>query len=302
MDNVFTVMTILLLLVVAGYAANKLGYMDEEFDRKLSNFVIDISAPSLILSSVMGSELPDRSLILPLLGVGMVTYVIMTVVSLALSRIMSSDSVTRGIIGFMLVFSNVGFIGYPVAQALFGTQAVFYAAVINFANTLFIFTLGVWQVSGDKEKIKLHARNFLNPGLAACYIAIIICAFQVHTPQVIAQPLTLIGNITVPGALLVIGSSMAQIPLRKMVGTPVVYAVAVLHMLILPLGLHYLLLSLGMDPFVVRINTVLIAMPVASFGVMFCRRYGRDTTLMTEGTFITTVLSVVTIPLLTLLF
>lgn len=302
MDNVFTVMTILLLLVVAGYAANKLGYMDEEFDRKLSNFVIDISAPSLILSSVMGSELPDRSLILPLLGVGMITYVIMTVVSLALSRIMSSDSVTRGIIGFMLVFSNVGFIGYPVAQALFGTQAVFYAAVINFANTLFIFTLGVWQVSGDKEKIKLHVRNFLNPGLAACYIAIIICAFQVHTPQVIAQPLTLIGNITVPGALLIIGSSMAQIPLRKMVGTPVVYAVAVLHMLILPLGLHYLLLSLGMDPFVVRINTVLIAMPVASFGVMFCRRYGRDTTLMTEGTFITTVLSVVTIPLLTLLF
>lgn len=302
MDNVLIVMVVLLLLVVAGYAANRLGYMDAEFDRKLSNFIIDISAPSLILSSVMGKELPDRHLILPLLGVGLLTYCILTILSLVLSRLFSKDKVTRGIVGFMLVFGNVGFIGYPVAQAFFGPQAVFYAAVINFSNTLFIFTLGVWQVSGDAEKIKLHWRNFFNPGLIACYVSIIICAFQWHVPQMVGQTFTYLGGITVPGALLIIGSSMAQIPLRKMVGAPMAYGVACFRLLIIPVVLYYVLLAIGLDPFVVKINTVIVAMPVATFGVMFCRRYERDTTLMTEGTFVTTVASVITLPLLTLLF
>lgn len=302
MDNVLIVMVVLLLLVVAGYVAHKLGYMDEEFDRKLSNIVIDITAPSLILSSVMGDRLPDRHLILPLLGVGLLTYTILTVASLIVSRLLSSDAVKRGIIGFMLVFGNVGFIGYPVAQAFFGPEAVFYAAVINFSNSLFIFTLGVWQVSGDREKIRFHVRNFFNPGLVACYVAIVICAFGWRVPAMIGSTFTYLGAVTVPGALLIIGSSMAQIPLRKMVAAPMAYVVGVFRLLVLPVGLYYLLLALGVDPFVVRINTVIVGMPVATFGVMFCRRFGRDTTLMTEGTFVTTVASVLTLPLLTLLF
>lgn len=302
MNNIFIVMVVLLLLVVAGYAARKLGYMDGEFDRRLSNFIIDITAPSLILSSVMGPTLPDRRLILPLLGVGMLTYAVLTVLSLVLSRLFSSDKVTRGIVGFMLVFGNVGFIGYPVAQSVFGSEAVFYAAVINFSNSLFIFTLGVWQVSGDTEKIKLHWRNFFNPGLVACYVAIVICAMQWRVPQVVASTFTYLGNITVPGALLIIGSSMAQLPIRKMVATPMAYVVAVFRLLVLPIGLYYLMLAIGIDSYVVRINTVIIAMPVATFGVMFCRRYGRDTALMTEETFVTTVASVLTMPLLTLIF
>lgn len=302
MDNVLIVMVVLLLLVVAGYIANRLGYMDAEFDRKLSNFIIDITAPSLILSSVMGTTLPDRHLILPLLGVGLLTYCILAMLSLALSRVLTKDKVRQGIIGFMLVFGNVGFIGYPVAQAFFGHEAVFYAAVINFSNTLFIFTLGVWQVSGDAEKIRLHWRNFFNPGLVACYIAIVVCALQWRVPAMIGQTFTYLGAITVPGALLIIGSSMAQIPLRKMVAAPMAYVVGVLRLLVIPVALYYLMLAIGIDPFVVRVNTVIVAMPVATFGVMFCRRYERDTTLMTEGTFVTTVASVLTLPLLTLLF
>lgn len=290
------------MLVIVGYAARRLGYMDEEFDRRLSNFIIDITAPSLILSSVMGDTLPNPALILPLLGVGLITYAVLTVASLLLSRIMARDAANRGVIGFMLVFGNVGFIGYPVVQAVFGAEAVFYAAVINFSNTLFIFTLGVWQISGDKEKVKLHWRNFFNPGLVACYVAMVICAFQWRMPQVVSLPLTYLGNITVPGALIIIGSSMAQLPVRKMVATPMAYVVAVFRLLVLPVGLYYLLLATGIDSYVVRINTVIVAMPVATFGVMFCRRYGRDTALMTEGTFVTTIASVVTMPLLTLIF
>lgn len=73
------VMVMLFTMVILGYAACKLGYMGDKFDKKLSSIVVDITCPLLVLSSVMGDEMPDRSLILPLVGVGFLTYIILLV-------------------------------------------------------------------------------------------------------------------------------------------------------------------------------------------------------------------------------
>ena len=108
----------------------------------------------------------------------------------------------------------------------------------------------------------------------------------------------MIGNITVPAALLIIGSSMSQLPLRALLGTPVVYAVTLLRLCLLPVGVDFLCLALGFDTYVTYINTVVIAMPVATYGTILCLKYNRDTTLMAEMTFITTLLSMLTIPML----
>ena len=117
-------------------------------------------------------------------------------------------------------------------------------------------------------------------------------------PTWISQPLTMIGNITVPAALLIVGSSMSQLPLRAMLGNATIYATTLMRLAILPIGIHFLFTWLGFDPFVVGINTVVIAMPVATYGTILCLRHGKDTTLITEVTFITTLLSMLTIPLL----
>ena len=86
MDNIITQMLILLLLVVAGFISNKCGLTGGDFDRKLSNFIINVSCPCLILSSVMGDTIPDGSLIVPLLLVGFVTYAVLFGVSWLLPR------------------------------------------------------------------------------------------------------------------------------------------------------------------------------------------------------------------------
>ena len=78
MENL-EVMVILFIIVILGYVACKLGYMGDKFDKKLSSMVVDITCPLLVLSSVMGDELPDRTLILPLLGVGFLTYILLLV-------------------------------------------------------------------------------------------------------------------------------------------------------------------------------------------------------------------------------
>lgn len=297
-------MMTLFAIVIAGYAAGRLGYMGGEFDKKLSSLVINITCPALILSSSMTGELPDRGLILPLLGISLLTYVILSGVGLLLPHYLTRKKEDEGVIGFSLMFGNVGFMGYPVVASIFGHQAVFYAAVLNVVNTFAVFTIGTILIVGDLGDGKRFQKKVLysTPMLSA-YLAMFIVALGIdHIPGVVSQPLTMIGNITVPAALLIIGSSMSQLSLRTMLGNWTVYTTTLFRLLLIPVGFYYLCRALGFDSYVVNINTVVIAMPVATYGTILCLKYNRDTTLITEVTLITTLLSMLTIPLLTMLF
>lgn len=296
------VMVMLFTMVILGYAACKLGYMGDKFDKKLSSIVVDITCPLLVLSSVMGDEMPDRSLILPLVGVGFLTYIILLVFGFWVPRFISKNHDDQGMIGFSLMFANVGFIGYPIVASIFGPKAVFYAALLNVPNTFFIFTAGVMLVKGEYSIRQFNPKVLLSPALIGAFIAALLVAFGVHTPEMIARPVTMVGNITVPAALMIIGSSMARLPLREIIGSGKVYATSFLRLVIVPLSVYFFFRLCGVNTLINNINTVVIAMPVASFGTMFCLKYGRNPSLMTEATFITTLFSIITIPLITLLF
>ena len=97
----------------------------------------------------MGKELPDRTLILPLLGVGFLTYILLLVFGFWVPRLVSKNRDEQGMIGFALMFANVGFIGYPIVSSIFGPKSIFYAALLNMPNTFFIFTAGVMLVKGE---------------------------------------------------------------------------------------------------------------------------------------------------------
>ncbi len=339
MENI-TVMTALVIIVVIGFIAGKIGYMNEEFDKKLSALIVNITCPALILSSTMGDTLPDREMILPLLGISFLTYILLTGVSFTLPRLLTQRKEDEGIVGFALMFGNVGFIGYPIVASIFGQTAIFYAAILNVANTFFVFTIGNLLIANSNdtlrydtaqaptireqahydnknedgnEKVKVNVnvsvRNSLKrkfekkvlystPMLSA-YLSMVIVALGIdNIPEAISKPLTMIGNITVPGALMIIGSTMAQLSGRAMLGNVTVYATSLFRLVLIPLAFYWLFTWMGYDPYVVNINTVIIAMPVATYGTILCLINNRDTTLMTELTFTTTIISMVTIPLL----
>ena len=302
-------MLTLFAIVVVGYIAGKLGYMGGTFDKKLSKVVIDITCPALILSSAMTGELPDRRYILPLLGISVLTYVLLTGVALLLPRLLTKKKDDEGVIGFAMMFGNVGFMGYPIVASIFGHEAVFYAAVLNVVNTFTVFTVGTMLIVGKNQESTVEEKEmsqkkmlrkvlYSTPMLSA-YLTMLIVALKIKDiPEFISQPLTMIGNITVPAALLIIGSSMSQLPLRALLGNGTIYTTTLMRLVILPIGIHYLMTLLGFSSFVVGINTVVIAMPVATYGTILCLRHGKDTTLITEVTFITTLLAMISIPLL----
>ena len=295
-------MVVLFIIVILGYVACKLGCMGDKFDKKLSSIVVDITCPLLVLSSVMGDELPDRTLILPLLGIGFLTYILLMVFGFWVPKLITKNHDDQGMIGFALMFANVGFIGYPIISSIFGPHAVFYAALLNMPNTFFIFTAGVMLIKGEYSLKQFNPKVLISPAMLGAFLAAIIVALGIHVPDIIARPVTMVGNITVPVALMIIGSSMAKLPIKEIIGSPKVYLSSVLRLVIVPLSIYYLFHLCGVSDIVNNINTVVIAMPVASFGTMFCLKYGRNPSLITEMTFITTLGSIITIPLITLLF
>ena len=299
-------MITLLALVAAGYACGKLGYLDGEFDRRLSRLVINITCPALILSSAMTGTLPDRRFILPLLIVSVVTYALLTIVAYTLPSLFVKNSDTAGAAGFAMMFGNVGFMGYPVVASLYGHEAVFYAAVLNVVNTFAVFTIGTMLITGRGEvgNERFQKKVLYSTPMLAAYLTIAIVAFEIDgIPEYISKPLSMLGDITVPAALLIVGSSMSQLPKRAMLGNSTVYITVLFRLLLLPVALFYATRLMGFDTFVVNVNTVVVAMPVATYGTILCLKYEKDTTFMAEVTFISTLLSMLTIPaLVTLLF
>ena len=259
----------------------------------------------IVPAYAMTGELPDRQYILPLLLISVITYIVLTGMAYLLPRYLTKRIEDEGPVGFALMFGNVGFMGYPVVASIFGHEAIFYAAVLNVVNTFAVFTIGTMLITGksEVEGSKFQKKVLYSTPMLAAYLTMAIVALRIdNIPAFISQPLTMIGNITVPAALLIVGSSMSHLSPRAMLGNGTVYATTLFRLAILPIAIYYLCRALGFSEFVVNINTIVIAMPVATYGTILCLRHGKDTTFITEVTFITTLISMLTIPALVMVF
>ena len=300
MLSIITQMAALFILILVGFGAARLKMIDGRFSQQLSVFVINISSPCLILASVLGDVSPDKGLILPVLAIGCITYAFFVAVAMLLSRLLSKDRDMQGIYGFMLTFGNVGFIGYPIVASIFGNNALFYASLLNIQFTLLAFSLGMKMIQGGPGGLKLEWKTLVSPAMIACYLSVLIVVFDIKgLPDIIVTPVTLLGNITVPAALLIIGTSMAQMKLTQIFTGRLVWLVSALRLLVLPVVIYYMTRLMGFSDDILGINTVLAAMPVGTYGAMFCLQYGKDETVMVQGILISTLLSIISIPLIT---
>lgn len=296
--HIVTQMLMIFGIVLVGLFAAKRNLWSGDLDRKLSVFIMNISMPALILASVMGKDLNFENSELVALGVvAVVNYIVLIGLSYLIPYLFKVNKARLGISRFMLAFGNVSFIGYPVCDAVFGPKAVFCASVLNIPFNLLVFTIGVSFINGGKAKSAFSPKLILSPCVIASLIAVIIAIARIQTPAPIGQWFHLLGDLTTPCALLIIGSSLSHIPMRDMLGNRFVYSMTLLRLIILPLAVGAVLALMGVNPFVSDVAVVLSAMPVATNGIMLCLQYGKDERVMTQGLFITTLFSVLTIPI-----
>jgi hypothetical protein len=298
MTGIIRQMMILFLLLLAGFGANKLGFMNADFNKKFSAFVINVSTPAMILSSVMDTEqLLSQGEIFLLLGLSLGTFLLAILIAPLVPKLLRADQREGDILRFMTIFSNVAFMGFPVISALMGESAIFYASIFGMPFNILVYSYGVRLVSGGREG-GFDKKTLLSPCILASVLAMVIYLSAIPVPEVLVSALDYLADITVPGAMLIIGSSLALMPLSSVFRGWRIYALCFIKLLVLPICLYGILQLLPISDTIIQVTVIMWSMPVATNCTMLATQYGGDQNLASKGVLLTTLFSIVTIPLL----
>lgn len=297
-------MVMLFLIIGLGYYLNKIRILDKELNQRLTQIILDVTTPALILSSVMIGEISrDFNEVMLVVFTAIILFVFLPIVSFLLVKIMRIPVKQQGLYMFMTMFSNIGFMGFPVMKAIFGDGAIFYTAIFNMFFNVLVFTLGILMMNYKNEnKIKMELKQVLSPGIIASIVAVLIYIFNINVPTVFAQTCSMVGNVTTPVAMLLIGSTLANMKIKNVFNDFRVYPYTFIRQFILP-GLSFPVLRAAItNKEILGITLIMIAMPVANSSVLFATKYNQDEELAAKNVFITTLVSVISIPMFVYLF
>ena len=289
-------MLVLLFAILCGYAANRLKILGGETDQKISKLLLNFTMPAMILGAVStGDTLPETAVVLGVLKVSLVFYALEFAFALAVPPLLGGGPGRKGVWRYGLLFHNVGFIGYPVAVALFGPEALFYAVILVLPFNLLSFTLGPLMLTGAR---RFSLRQMFSPCVVSSILALILALARVQPPARVGEALNFVGDITVPLSLMFVGSTLAGLPLGRLLSSLRLWILTAVRLLVLPMALYPILRALGTDPLIMGIAITQMAMPAAVNGSLLCMEYGGDAECMAQITFVSTLASIITIPII----
>lgn len=250
------------------------------------------------------ANVPGADVVLTVLGVSVLLFGASVALGFLVPLLYRIPKNRRGGHAFTIAFSNVGFIGFAVADAILGGESVLYIAIYNIIANLAIYSAGVWMVSSTgtvkqslKDQLIQGAKGLVSPVMLACVVAIILAILRITDSGVIGQTCELIGSMTPAAAMLVIGSTLAKYKVADMLKNGWSWVTSVVRLVVVPV-VTYLVAVQFLGPYAALSLMVVAAMPAAMIGVIMSISYGGDTETLSQGMFLSTVLSVVTIPLL----
>ncbi|MFA7562149.1 MAG: AEC family transporter [Methanoculleus sp.] len=293
-DQIF----ILVLLIAAGYAAVATKIVDPQATRGLSGLLVNITIPALIVASMQVPFTPERLIGAEtlLLATG-VFFALSFALAWAVSKAMRVPPAEEGVLQFAIVFGNVGFMGFPVALTLFGEEALFYVAIFNLVFNILVFSVGIAMLTEGRGK-GFDPRLLINPGIAASIIGFALFLGSVEIPSPFIDSIDLLGGVTTPLAMIIVGAMLATFPAREMVGNWRIWVASAILLLAVPAAYCYLLAPIFPDPFINGIMITMAAMPAAANTVIFAEQYGADSKLASQIVFVSTIGSLITIPLI----
>ena len=291
-------MLVLFMVMIIGYIANKKKILDADMDKKLSSLILNITAPALILSSVVNrSKDGDPKLVVNMFILSIILYTILPLIGILLAKILNVPEEDRNLYQFMTIFSNIGYMGFPIIQSIFGNEAVFFAAIINLVFNVFCYSYGIYLLS-NSNKLSFDIKKLINPGIIVSIIAIMIYIINMKVLLIIKETVSMIGPITTPLAMMLIGSSLAQIPIKEVFSEKKLYLYTFLKQIVIPIIFFLILRYFVTNELILGIVIITSAMPVGTIAIMFCNEYEGNINLASKSIFITTLSSVVTVPIL----
>lgn len=307
------IVAILFLLMATGFFLRKIGIMREEDSKRLSTLVLKVCQPFMIISALASAEFSYENLTSGLIicAFGLFVHGVMSLLAFFLCKGFK-DFDERKITEFSLIFTNTGFIGFPIMQSLFPENGLFLAAFYLISFHLVVWSWGLAILARGHSDIKLTVKKVLfNFGSIPCFIGLALYLLGIPfagfaLPEFLIKFMDYLGNVCTPLSTLITGAALATCSVKQLFGQPKVYLTAFLKLIVMPLSVCVICkgvcLLLGLDPMsVAMICTVEAALPSAATVTMFCEMYGMRSIYasLTVGT--SALFSAATLPLVLLL-
>lgn len=318
--NIFVViqqMLVLLVMMLTGYIVYRIGWLDRNACGKMSKIVVNVLNPCLMIYGVLGKEanLGGEMLAQTLVLVA-VYYGVLILLSGPVASFLHVKREHYNLYRLMLIFSNVAFMGIPVISSIYGRESMLLIAFYNLGYNLLIYTYGIYlagkgitetersgaeKACGSKEEAAhkggMQWKKLINPGVVSCIVSIVIFASGISVPDSVGTFFDYVGNAAVPLSMILIGASVAQGGKKEFFLDGKMYAFMVIKMLAIPICAALLLRLLPWPPLVEGVFILMLAMPVGSIVVMLATESGNDAIECTKGSILTTLVSVLTIPI-----
>ncbi len=297
-ENIF----VILLLILVGVIAGKLKYIDENANASINKIILNISLPCMILSSFK-QEYNSPGLYRDMFAM-FVAYVILKSIWVLIGYLMFRKDKDKNYAPnrFSLIFSNSGYMGMPVAQAILGEKVLIFASIYSIFFNIFCNTLGISLFKG-KVKYKEFLKLFTSPSIISAFIGILLFVLKVNLPFVLSKTISTLGSITTPLSFLTLGYTLRKSEFRGLFKFGKEYLICALRLIVIPITAYFFIKMFSNYDDLINSFTIIEAMPVASISVIFAANYkSEDLPYVSKIVFLSTILSLFTIPILTLIF
>jgi malate permease and related proteins len=291
----------LFAFMALGFLCSRLGILNPERDRGISALLVKVTLPALIFSAMVRpyeSELLPRVLLL--IGVAFAVYAACIGISVLASKAMGGPERRRGVYRYGMIFSNAGFMGFPVLEALFGGNSVFYASVYNVAFQILAFSVGLVILGWESKKRGSGAfKDALNPNTVSALLGLAFFLFRIPLPKAVHDSIARVGDMTTPLSMMFIGSLLSRSSPLALLKDWRMWVSTAFRVAAAPLLVFISLKAVIRDPaFPIEVPVMIAAMPVAANTAILAEEAGGDAEAASMLVTMSTFASLLTIPLI----
>ena len=294
--NVLTQVLILLILIMLGFLLTKLKMLSEITVKQMTDLVLTIVTPSVIIKSFAREYDPAT---LKNLLVSFAIAIIVHLGYILFSRILirDKDEKRQKVLQFSTIFSNCAFMSIPLMQSLIGDLGVFYGASFIAVFNIFVWSYGVFLMNG-KDSGFTPKKIVLNPGIIGVTIGLIIYFLNISIPKIIYEPISFMAGLNTPLPMIIIGYHLANSNiLDGLKNFKTLYTIFI-RLLLFPALVLLGMYLCGIKGEVLVACTICACAPTAAITTMFASKYGGDTSLSVSTVSLSTILSVITMPII----
>ncbi len=302
MDNfikMFNLQLVLLTILIAGIVCRKLKIISKEGQDSLSNLLINLVLPCNIIASFMsdiGGEGIGKNLVLSLV-LSAVIQILAVFFGGFLFRHFPKNK--KDVMHYGLICSNSSFIGMPVADNIYGSLGVVYVSMFQLPIRVTMWTSGLALFTNVDRKTAVKA-ILVHPCIVSMFIGIILMIFSPPLPGFVTSTISYLSKCTIPLSMLIIGSILSECSVKEIFDKSALYF-SVIRLIAFPLVIFVILKVLNVDDVLLGVSVIMSGMPAGSTTAILADKYDGDGHYASKVVFVSTLLSMITIPLLCLI-